>query len=345
MKTHRTMDEMVLGKPLGKSRDVSFRNKVYMAHKKAPLSSNASTLFGPQKYNYRWFLKPGIKYDLAVNEVVAQEVFRLFIPNQPKTRLLDPSEKSPDGYGVISKQVPWFHPLSSYSQDWLIEKIKLGKIVGLGEILVISLLVNEVDLKLDNLGLSVNRIIKIDGGCCLQQIQSDVDKLDCLVDEIDLQALPRVVNYKAYNWLDQHECAVETDKENRETNILYENMEPNFSAAMAESKLVRAEINKALFKVSMMPSDVLEAFVSQYADDKRHAKLIYDELVKRKNMLRDAAHKNASFCAYAASPQAEKDLAEYMRYLREFKTTSKNVLPVTISATGVNPRSFKISTR
>ena len=316
MKARRTWSDLFLLEALEKGRSKKFHNTVTTGNKK----SRDSSFIEAAKFTNTWYLKHHLPYEDAVPEVVAQEVFRLFIPNQPKTRLIEPDADN-DKFGVMSKQVDGYQSVSEGAYHRFAENTATGVYHGLGEVMVIALLVNETDLKFGNLGLDANgQIIKIDGDRCFADMMFDDDILCADISEMDLQMLPKLHTYRTYNWLDF------LTYENDET--VKEDQDAPICTTLADSALLRAEINKALLKVYLMPDTVVDQFVGEYVDEDKLRDQLYTEITKRKNTLCEAALQNQSFRQYVLSAKSNKDFREYLDYLAAFHTTSKNTLNI-----------------
>jgi len=258
----------------------------------------------------------------AVFEVVAQEFFRLFIPSHPKTRLVLDTEN--DIHYIMSKHVPGYRALDTVNKDELREGIKNGMFTGLGDVLVIALLLNEIDLKFGNLCLNEhNQIIKIDGDRCFARINGFKNK-NYYITEADIVSLPFIYDYFAYNWLDlilhepvglHKQKAIRSEPRSIDVEI---SSHPRF----------RAEVNRALLKVILLPDDLIGDFIASYADLDSDIAEIYEEVLDRKSQLFKAAVYNQSFRRYLSSMEAVKLAHDYAEYLKKFKTTGKHTLPM-----------------
>lgn len=317
---------------------VKFHSTVHKVTKRKPINENKLSYIGlALRYlnletQTTWYLKSGICYQNAIREVVAQEFFRLFIPNQTKTRLIEPEKLSPSGndFGVISKEVPGYRPLSDCSSKELIEKVNSGEYVGIGEILVIALLVDEYDLKFGNMCLDENnKIVKLDGDLAFSTLQAEEETE--IVTEEDISHLPCLRNHKAGNWLDYYQVHTQGDDE-----YIQKNEDAPVANAYAKSEVVRDEINRALMKVLLMPQNVIKEFIESYVDHSMEKKFLIDEVMKRKRMISHAALKNESFRNYLVTSEASQQLDGFIEHISAFKTTGKNELQ--ISADGLYMR-------
>src|SRR5690606_25928625 len=137
-----------------------FHNNVWKAIKKARQGK-----VDAQKYKYIWYFKQAEDDEKAYLEVIAQELFRLVISEQPKTRWVK-TDKGKLKY-VVSKEVPNYRKFTDIDPYGLLNVIKSGYYRGLASIAVMAMFVDEIDLGNHNLGRNEDRqVIKIDGDRC-----------------------------------------------------------------------------------------------------------------------------------------------------------------------------------
>lgn len=268
----------------------------------------------PKKYKNLWYLKQMYDIQSAQREVVAQELFRLLIPGQPKTRLvLDTKNK----YWVASKEIENSASLpndlffSAAEKTSFNNGIKNGELTGLGEVIIVSLLLQEVDLKMSNLRINPqHRFIKFDGDWCFASLR---DKWQpCEIDAATLDKLPHPGKYNPWNWLGIVNGGSKSDS-------------PFIGEDVSTNSNFRAEIHFALLKILTLPNDLIYKFISFYIQD-IYAEEIYNEFKNRRDDLRRAALQNENFVTYITSNEAHVQLLAYMDYLFTFKTTHKNNL-------------------
>lgn len=333
----RTTRDLVLVEEVGDG--LEYHHIIYKVRKKPRKETRKLR----QKNNYIWFLKgevrrcgdevspqsaarQSIREDQAdkeaVYETVAQETFRLFVPWQPKTRLvLD--EKSDVRY-VMSREVPGYRSLQGMDRRELKSGIKSGTITGLGEILVIALLLNEVDLKFSNLCLNEhNQLVKIDGDSCFARINTFKNKTYDITAH-DIEQLPFIEDYFAYNWLDLMEYRInifgeQTTKRKRPVFI---------DAEMKTHPGFRAEVNRALLKVALIPAEFYPGFIGNYTYTHVDVNELSRELIERSRQMREAAVRNPAFREFMQSNEAAQTLNDFLEYLRQFRTGGKNYLPM-----------------
>ena len=216
---------------------------------------------------------------------------------------------------VVSKEVPGFNCLEDLSGHAINKNIKSGKYYGLGEVMLVALLVNETDLKKGNVCLNdKNQFIKIDGDCCFSKLGGYYKDKNQNITASDIQNLPLIKDYHANHWLDWLKYGDNTDEHiilDREISAL-----PHF----------RAEVNRAMLKALILPDKLMHDFVSSYAPTVKETNIHVSEIMKRCAQLKRAALKDDSFCEYMQTVDAEHDMKNFLRYLKEFKTTGKHHL-------------------
>ncbi len=262
------------------------------------------------KYQYQWYLKLVTDLKVANTEVVAQELFRLFIPNHAKTRL------AVDGKGgivIASKEVPGFQSLGKMDPVELRDNLLKGDYKGLGEVMIMALWLNESDLKLGNMGVDKDgKVVKIDGDWCLAQLRRSDRKMT--ITEQTLQDLPLNSDINPYNWLDKiREGRLQTSPVIANTFLW---LTPNFCQG----------VNETILKVLLMPENSLREFVNYYVDDAAHADKIINLILERQLQLRHAAIQNESFREYMKTDEADKLARSFVAQLDGFTLTGKHRL-------------------
>lgn len=274
----------------------------------------------PAKYKYRWYLKDADSKQRAQSEVIVQELFRLFIPDQPKTRLVISRNGK---FYVASKEIPEHKDLLKEANYTDQEKIawnnalRNGTITGIGGLTLFARLFHELDLKNGNVKINYGKkLIKLDGDWGFARLR------DGSISPITAQTIADLpllgANDNSWNWLGCKYMGVYTA-----TPIL----DPDLST----NPRIRAEINYALLKALVMPDQLIKNFIAHYINEPSDAKPIYDEFIDRRNQLRVAAMQNQDFLNYLKSDQAAPELGEYINYLKTFTTTGKNTLFQTMS--------------
>jgi hypothetical protein len=295
------------GKDTGK-----FSHPTFLAKKKQPKADMINPPSTPAKYQNLWFLKIGDDNNIVLTEVLAGEYFRYIIPSHPKTRLV--MDATDQAY-VLSKEVQGYRSLETIDQNELKTKIASGEYYGLGEILVTSLVMNEIDLKPSNIGIDkTGRIIKIDGDWCFARLRESFYDKNFSITESDLNQLPFVTDYYAYNLLDLISEGVRNP-----TSVMVDH-------DLSNNKLFRKEINEAILKNIIQPYEMVEIFVKNYIEPEESALYLATEIFSRLENLTSAALQNESFKEYLQSTAAKKYLNDHIKYLNNFKTTHNNLL-------------------
>lgn len=273
----------------------------------------------PKKYKNIWYKKTDTESGDGLREVIAQELFRLFIPNQPKTRLIDQYDVTKET--VVSKEVPGYRCWEKMDKAELNKKIKDGTYYGFGEVLVIAMLVNETDLKEGNLCLNdKNQVIKLDGDCCFAKL-AGWDRYKDKTHDItadDIRELPYIVNYFSNHWLD-----LVVDSQKSATQIIIDK-------EMVTLKSFRAEVNRAILKTLILPDRLFLDFINHHTTTRTETYQFYNEVRERRDQMKRAALSNESFCEYMQTDESNKDLVSYLGYLDAFKMTGKTTLNMSL---------------
>jgi len=254
-----------------------------------------------------WYSKRVQNPVLAKREVVAQELFRLFINHQPKTRLVI-DESNPEYAYVNSKAVQGFTPLEKMPSHRLSSDLLSGKFKGLGEVSVIALLLGESDFKFGNMGVDKdNNVTKLDGGWCFGSMQDE--KRKDKIRKATIADLP-CADVGAYNWLDYivggQKCIPQI------ANLRLQN-NPAF----------REEVNTAILKVLLLPDPLFYRLIEHYISDHKEIKNLTTFIIKRKNQLREAALQNKSFLEFIGTSQANRVISTFDAYINNFILTGK----------------------
>lgn len=298
-----------------------FSNPVFRVRKKPPISDKPNKNSNRQKYKNVWYLKGPLTKNIAIREVLAQEFIRLFMPNAPKTRLVRDKDGS---YYVLSKEIPGFRDVMDMLSHDDTTSFTDGKIKGLGEIVVLALLLKEIDLKLGNLALDdKNNLFKIDGNMCFANFLEGFNtKQYCITNE-ELEALPRLNERYARNWL----FFIDGDAE---TSLLPIKQAIHFEP----SDTFRTEVNQTIFKLLLLPKKIVKDFISIYAGNAEEADILYQDINASIAELHDAAFKNQSFRNYLSSGEVSTQLSEFTTQVAHFKTVESQPLVKTMDSQG-----------
>jgi hypothetical protein len=304
---YKEMDRFNLGSALTQQKEASFTHTTRVVQKEVLDDEE----LGP-KHESNWYAKFCEDKTVAGRELVIQELFRLLMPQQPKTRI---AKNDDNEMFVMSKEVADAVPMSSLPKEDLRRGLNDGSIHGLGSILVASLVFNEVDVRLPNLMVDKNgQVVKIDGDWTLAAMRDD--RFSSQITAADINALPRIENYTTYNWLDYVEIkslnsayALQPDK-----TILGPELQSNPG--------IRSEINETMLQILTLPNDFFKTFISKYLADPLEINSIHEELMFTQAQLRKAALKNPSFRDYAASNAAEVSANKFIANITNFKVMS-----------------------
>ncbi|MES2142726.1 MAG: hypothetical protein V4471_07605 [Pseudomonadota bacterium] len=273
------------------------------------------------KNGSRWVLKDLAKnYSEATEETVAQEFFRLICPFYPKTRWA--AEKG--HYYVLSKEIPEFNPLFFLEPKnyYLIEN---ESIKGLASAQILALLLGEVDFKAGNVGVDSNgNIIKIDGGLCFPKQKKGYWSLlvgkNLAFTQEDIEALPAVINYQPFNWLDLFQWDAKSQQSLKNPNSILLNLPKKYLTYF------EIERNKTILLICLLPDELIYYFTQNYIPTSKKADELAEIIIESKKRLEKISNKIPSFIKYRKSAQARNDIIEYVDYLKTFKTMGKNVL-------------------
>lgn len=267
------------------------------------------------KYDSLWYMKREPKCKRPVCEVIGQELFRLLLPHQPKTRLM----LRRDIYGqrdqiyILSKEIPAYKPFSDIDSAELLTNILNGQYIGFGEVLVAALFVQENDLHSGNIGVDENgRVVKIDGGhifCSSKQITAE-----------DIAALPMLSGTYPVNWIGISSWKRRLKRSDIDLQAVLA------SKAINELPAFRREVNQMLLKICLLPDELIKRMVFSYGAEEAEVKNITNLLLANKQVMLIAALANPDFIRYVVSAEAQEDLKNYFSYLEQFKTTGKHYL-------------------
>ena len=178
----------------------------------------------------QWINKEMREPAVARREFLAQEFFRVIIPHQPETRLL--MNGATGTHHILSEEVKGYQDLPLNQA----EKFENGTFTGLGQVLVVSLFLQEIDLKNGNLGLDhQNQVIKIGGDWCFAQFrESEIKQYGITADTI--KSLPYPKGFHTFNWLDYTFAGAKYAS----SDIV--------SPGLVNNPQFRAEVNQAMLK-------------------------------------------------------------------------------------------------
>lgn len=276
-----------------------------------------------------WFFKkiqnaevPALKLeDETRMEWLSQEFFRLLIPHQPETRLVVRRDYPIPTYYITTEAVPGYKQLPQHTPLCFGD----GTYRGLGQALIISMFLEEVDLNNGNIGLDKNnRVIKLDGGWCftanrrLEGKRYPASSFNLSTNAIEQSPIP--VDFYTHNWLDYRYKG----KNMPAPRIV--------RAALSSNPLYRAEVNEALLKIALLPDSFIERFVKTYMPDSglrfldsnapvgEKGKTLATLIKERRDTLTRSALQNTSFQSYLSNSHADAHTEELIAHMRTFQT-------------------------
>jgi hypothetical protein len=285
----------------------NFIHKITLDKKRPKLNTNPT-----QKHENIWFKKKISNPTSAVREVIAQEFFRLFLPNHPKTRFA--VDDAGNNY-VISKMVTSFVLLENMDAFELKQHLRDGTYYGLGDIMIMALLMNEVDLKFGNMGVDEHgKIVKIDGDLCFAKLNNLIKGNSEITPQV-FNNLPWISSaYATINWLDLvHEGVTNPDPE-------------TIDDLMIHNEVFRNEINRTSLKIALTPSKAIRNFISHYTSDENEIKNILNDILIRKDQIQVASNRNTSYQIFSKSTAAKYIQSEHSERLKNFHTTSNHFI-------------------
>ncbi len=311
-KTHKDLYNFSLLNKLenhgGFSHDVFLTEKIKNGHRKS-----------------LWYTKNlGGNRNEAILETLAQEFYRLILPQQPKTRrTISKTKTGTFEYHVLSKEIPNLDDrffLFLKNNQLILD----GRIIGLPATQVIALLLNEVDFKAGNVGVDEDgQVIKIDGGLSFVKLNPAFKYLyegkNLDITQTDLEALPNLVNYEACNWLQQIQWSLKKKRAIKK--------EPTeLDKKINQSPHFKKELYQTILRIISLPDELIEFFTQSYIANGDDVKRFSGFIIARKLQLALAAEQIPAFNKYRQSNQAREEIVNFLKYLRNFKTMRKSFL-------------------
>jgi len=238
-------------------------------------------------------------------EIIGQEFFRLIIPHQPETHLAQ--DKANGTHYILSEEVNGYRPLPTNQA----RNFGNGTFTGLGQVLVGSMFLQEVDLKNGNVGLNdQNQVIKIDGDWCFASEQNS--QRESRLTPEGIASLPYPKDFSAFNWLD----LIQQDTSKKYSNIV--------NHELSHSPQFRAEVNEAMLKICLMPDSFIDEFVKTHMPDDGER---FISLIKsRREELKTSAYQNPSFQDYLKTAKAERDAESLAAQMTSFKANGEALI-------------------
>ncbi len=263
-----------------------------------------------------WFRKEIINPVEARIEGLAQEFFRLIIPNQPRTCVA----KNPalGTYYTLSEEIPGYRLLPEGEQ----RNFTSGKYHGLGQIMLLAAFLQDIDLKNSNVCLNYNdQVLKIDGDWCFASVQypmSYKNETMPLTPEL-IDKLPYPHNFYTHNWLD-----IIMVERRKPSNYIVD------AVQLSTAPRFRTEINQAMLKILLTPDSYMRKFVDAFIPVGTTADTYIDFLHERREQLKACALQNASFQAYISTWIASDVADAHFLHMRHF-TVNDNYAVVSAS--------------
>ncbi len=266
----------------------------------------------------QWFVKlVGEKRIEALAEVLTQEIMRLILPQQPKTRRFI-NEEQKTYYFILSKEIPEFNDkffLEPNNNQFILN----GSITGLAATQILALWLNEIDFKAGNVGVNQQgQVIKIDGGLSFITLNSGFKYLhdkDYRITSDDLEALPNLIHYQASNWLHHIRWNKKNYAEKKEPTELDKQINQNIA--------FKNEVYQTILRIISLPDALIHFFTQNYIKNHSDVNKFSNFMIQRKQQLEEAASKISGFKKYRRSNLGQNELFKFLNNLRNFKTMKK----------------------
>ena len=288
----------------------------------------------------QWFVKfVGDKRIEALAEVLTQEIMRLILPQQPKTRrMINITREQKIDYYILSKEIPEFDGKffsSSSNNEFVLD----GSVSGLAATQVLALWLNEVDFKAGNVGINQHgQVIKIDGGLSFITLNPNFKYLhdkDYRITSNDLEALPNLTHYPACNWLHHIQWNPAKYIEKKEPTALDKRINQNVA--------FKNEVYQTILRIISLPDELIRFFTHNYIANTADVTRFSNFMIERKQQLEDAANKISGFKKYRLSNQGQNEIFIFLNNLRNFKTMEKMDLLETFRCRyGINAEALTI---
>ena len=281
--------------------DMLFFNKIDMD---CPASGSHAISKGTLSYSDKtWFCKAASNALRARYEVMAQEFYRLIIPGQPETRIA--KRPQDDQYFILSEEVHGIERLPLNKQA----RFTNGVYTGLGQILIASVFLHEIDLNLENVVVNnQNKVIKIDGDWSMAALVRP-DLLHKQPAELTPLLLKNLLylpesDYVAFNWFDICQRTVNLKKS------------AIFDETLLSAPHYIAEINQAMLKILLLPRHYIQQFIELYMPE--NTAMLLDIFISRQAELKESAMQMASFLTFLASPEASVVAQHQLDHIKLF---------------------------
>ncbi|MBX9704362.1 MAG: hypothetical protein K2X39_09445 [Silvanigrellaceae bacterium] len=264
-----------------------------------------------EKTKKRWIGKPDDSNKFYENqkyiEVASGNIYRFYIGKlMPKYKII----KNGNKYVVLSKEVDGFSDNSTTINEY-IYNYTTKKPKNLAKILLTSMLLAENDLKIGNLALTKNSsgsfdFIKIDHDQSFYPLISTRRNQNFVIDSGDLNELPFILKYDAYNFF------YRGTNDFRRSKDLY--------TKISKDNVFLAEKHKCISKIIFSHPKIIFTIISNSENVDIDVKMsMKDFFLERYNKFCSAAREAESYKQYCKNElQIKKDLEETKKEVEEF---------------------------
>lgn len=275
------------------------------------------------KEKSQWYAKYlGERRDETLAEILTQELMRLILPEQPKTRrIIDVANRKIEYY-VLSKEIPEFDD-TFFLKEENNKFILNNNIIGLAATQVIALWLNEVDFKPGNVGIDPHKktVVKIDGGMSLVTLNNGYNRLhnrNFNITSVDLEALPNLVHYQACNWL--HHIRWHK-KDEKEYAVIKEPTE--LDKRINQNPFFKKELYRTILQIISLPDQLIQFFTQCYIANLNDVVRFSNFIIERKKQLELAAEQMFEFKKYRESKQSQQEISDFSKRVATFRPQEK----------------------
>lgn len=258
-------------------------------------------------------------------EMLSQELFRLFLPHQPKTiygrgqHVIPIEDESVSNaslqHFVLSQKIRDFKPLPLGNQLGFFN----GQYKHLGHVMALAIFLHEIDLGLGNIGIdSENRVVKIDGDWTMAEVSHPryFTDLDTRIDTRLLLDVFYFDAYPVYNWFDIIE-----------KNKILEEGSQIFPKNINDSPSFKNEFYEMIMMIALLPDEYYYKMVRMCLPSSE-CSYTFQFLQSRKEALLDAAFQIDNFVEYVLRTFTSADMVlnEFIEYIGHFKIQKDELL-------------------
>ena len=237
-------------------------------------------------------------------EMLSQEIFRLFLPHQPKTVYGTGLNMIPGGVSsatapqhfVLSKKIENLNPLPKGRQARFFQ----GAYRCLGHVMALSVFLHEIDLSLENVCMDIHgRVVKLDGDWTLAKIVHPEQFSKEMNTRIDARLLMDVFffdHYAVFNWFD----LIEATKKKKDISEI-------IPRDMMSSPSFQQEYFEMIIWIALCPDEVFLKLI-QACIGIEECNATIDILARRKIDLIESALQNPRFVEFLLSKKAPDNL-------------------------------------